>query len=30
VTGSAAERRMKRHEPHDWNFDENSEKVEEE
>jgi hypothetical protein len=30
VTGIAAERRRKRHEPHDWNSDENSEKVEEE
>lgn len=30
MTGIAAERRRKRHEPHDWNSDENSEKVEEE
>lgn len=30
MTGIAAERRRKRHEPHDWNSDENSERVEEE
>jgi len=30
VAGIAVERRMKRHEPQDWNSDENSEEVEEE